>query len=874
MRLLFLSLLVSGAIFGNSHDITTLPSWGPYAKQYSGISHIQDLESGLRVDFSLMPGMYRRNVCVPNALFESGCYPWYVSPDMKEISYRYELEWKDRVYVDATYHVLDENRVLLEMHCVNSTEVPQDITLHTVTALGSEEQHPQLKAGCAYVPAVKYLSYEPAVRKHNYGLVYDGWLRGEVRDSQTLTGHALRTSGAAGDIAVYDLGGMSGRMAIRCKSDDGATLSIAGQEITVAAGGWQVVEAGEVPADGKVELRTLGGGAVTVDAILAGDDHSISEAPLNRTPQITESKGSYILRYDDVPQCYGVAWNFPTSDVIQYCNKDLDVLIRRMVHNHVDHVIKGDGQGHYTSAFQRPVCLRAQSDTTIYNLLVCGGRAAVEKELKAFRQDEKAFTELIRREGGAENGLLPGAEKYAFGQQIMQATLLTNIVYPVYTQGQYIRHFTPGKNWNSLYTWDSGFISWAMADLDPVRCLEIIRAYTTEEGSQSAFIHHGTPLPIHFFAFSRLLEKIDDAQTLEFLYPRLKRFYDYMTGHEGTSTTVMPSGLIRTWDYFYNSGGWDDYPPQHDLRSHTDRYASVAPMVSTSYYIRAAKILRLCAQRLELKKDVKAYDRDIDTMSKAILDNAWDEEVGYFGYVSHDEAGKPVGLYRYQDGTDFNMGLDGVSPLVAGICDQGQQEILVDHIFDPQRLWTPVGISTVDQSAPYYSISGYWNGCVWMPHQLVLWKTMLDLGRPDLAERIAQTALDAWAFETGQTYQCYEHFMITSGRGKGWHNFSGLSSPIVNWFTSYYKVGTVSTGFDTMLEGQEFTDGGFKAVLRFDKDAAGQTKTMILCLDPSHTYTATAAGRPVDVSSPRPGLVYITMEATSKPVKLEVKAQQ
>ena len=24
----------------------------------------------------------------------------------------------------------------------------------------------------------------------------------------------------------------------------------------------------------------------------------------------------------------------------------------------------------------------------------------------------------------------------------------------------------------------------------------------------------------------------------------------------------MKSSLLKTWDYFYNSGGWDDYPPQ------------------------------------------------------------------------------------------------------------------------------------------------------------------------------------------------------------------------------------------------------------------------------------------------------------------------
>lgn len=33
----------------------------------------------------------------------------------------------------------------------------------------------------------------------------------------------------------------------------------------------------------------------------------------------------------------------------------------------------------------------------------------------------------------------------------------------------------------------------AFNEIDPVKGFETIRAYTTGEGSQSAFIHHGTP---------------------------------------------------------------------------------------------------------------------------------------------------------------------------------------------------------------------------------------------------------------------------------------------------------------------------------------------------------------------------------------------
>ena len=93
---MFLSLFLATVLAATpTHDITSLSKWGPYSKEYFGISHIADLSSGIQVEFCLVPGVYRRNVKVPCALFESDVHPWAVSADMKHITYRQEIEWKD-----------------------------------------------------------------------------------------------------------------------------------------------------------------------------------------------------------------------------------------------------------------------------------------------------------------------------------------------------------------------------------------------------------------------------------------------------------------------------------------------------------------------------------------------------------------------------------------------------------------------------------------------------------------------------------------------------------------------------------------------------------------------------------------------------------
>lgn len=774
---IFLALAVSSGtafasvperLFNNSHDVTMLKAWGPYSKMYSGISRIEDVDSGNRVDITLVPGLYRRSYLVPNALYESGCYPWKVSPDIGRICWRYELEWKDRLYVDATYHVLSDSLVLLQMHCVNATEVTQNILLQTMASVHFADEKNR------------------------------------------------------------------------------------GQE--------------------------------------------------DFFPEWSENALDFTVKYKAMENWYGVATNYPLSSVKRYENGLLDYFIRRTVHRHPPVQFRGDNKGHYTSEFQRPVVLAPQSDTTIWNLIVCGSKDFVAGQIEAFHRDESSFTSLAAEP--EERKCLPKGEDYAFGEQIIEATLLTNIAYPIVAEGQNIRHFTPGKNWNSLYTWDSGFISWALACLDPVKSFETIRAYTTAPGSQQAFIHHGTPLPTQFFAFEELLSKTSDKEMAAFLYPRLKQYYDYFAGHDARSNTMMPSGFVRTWDLWYSTGGWDDYPPQHWLRSHEDLYASVAPAVSGSFYIRAAKILRLTASILGYKSDIKQYDKDIARMSKAILGSAWDEEAGYFSYVTHGPDGKPDGFLRAADGSNFNKGLDGTSPLAAGICTPGQQERLLDNLFSAEKLWTPYGISTVDQSASYYSLDGYWNGCVWMPHQFVLWKAMLDLGLPERARQIAFTALNAWKKETELSYLSCEHFIIASGRGAGWHNFSGLSSPMVNWFYAYFKPGTVTAGFDAICVGPQFGSGdksdgsaaathgaatpaaathgaaassgsgapvSFETDLLFDKDSYGNTVTLLVCLDSGRQYGATVNGRSVTCSSPYPGLIEVSLKSVPGRCHLEVR---
>jgi len=884
--------------FNNSHDIQSLSAWGPYSKRYAGISHVADLKSGIRFDFSVMPGYYRNKQSVPAVLFESSYFPWNINPEMTRITYRYEMEWKDRVYVDATYHVIDSTQVLVEIKCVNNSPTVQNLTLNNMAYIDYSETYPEVKAlhpeGLQWTNATDYISAEPANMFPQYNLVFDGWMRFEERSSNSVDGSLLAKNFGQnkGDQVVYNImiprGQEKGSLCFRYRVRPGKQARFLAKGLIntslnfIGTGRFETLKVPYTATSGSnsLELVSEGDSAFELDGFYSGNSESITRLefvnnPRSFTPRIEkdEKEQDILLKYPDCDSYYGISWNFPNSEIREILNDELESFFRRKTHEHVARRLAGNSGGHYTNAFLRPLILQPHAEQTVYTLICTGNKAEVAAAIENFHTSPQTLIARANARIGEEQPVLPAGKKFSFGYQLLQASLLSNVVYPVYTQREYIRHFTPGKNWNSLYTWDNGFIALGLVDVDPVKAFECVRAYTTEAGAQSAFIHHGTPLPIQFFACYDLWNETRSKPMLQFLYPRLKQYFEFMVGKNPTSTTRMSgTNLLKTWDYFYNSGGWDDYPPQQALRGDKSQCDRTTAVVTTAFYIRAAKILRMAALELGIKKDITFYDTEIKSLTDGLQKYAWDKESGYYSYVKHDAAGNASGIFRYSDGSNFNKGLDGTSPLISGICTTEQSDALIKHLLNPKELWSNSGLSTVDQSASYFKIDGYWNGAVWMPHQWTTWKSLLDLGQGDLAFRIANTALEVWEKECRESYYTFEHFIIASGRGAGWHQFSGLSSPILNWFSSYYKTGKVTTGFEIWLSTGKFNIdySDYQAILQFDEATKPHERCMLVCLNPAFRYTVKFNGKPVYSKTLHPGCIQITLPAGNKQGRLSV----
>lgn len=841
------------------------PAWGPFGKDYVGLSHVADRQAGHRWDFYLLPSFHRRAVVGPYALREESWHVWSAKPDLSSYQLRYELEWKDQVYVDLTVQEIGPNSRKLVASCVNRTDLPQSLDLHFAASLAPNPvsgTRPELPEHAVWIPAVDYQEIKMPGQQHRRHQVADGLRPGETLHALAVQGSGLGVQffHTPGDTVAYEFEVKeemkNPRLVLRYHrwSEETLRVRLSGcveTELDMDDRGdgmeQRVVELAPLNA-GKHSLRleVLQGGGMVFDGFVLveqsqlGKVRFVSRAPETRPDaEWQEDERVLSLAYPGVDSRYQI--QFPASVDWRrrtVTGNDVPAILSARANDRVHLHQIGLGDAHTEVVALGPISLEPQSAQCLEVQVSLGGTSLSQQELAV--------------KNGHAQGSIDYTTPYRQGMEILAANTIGNVVYPVRHQHRWIQHYTPGRAWDCLYTWDSGMLGVGLTVFSPQRATESLNQYLLPVGnSDAAYLEHGTPLPIQAYQALEIWNRTHDRAFLAWVFPRLRQFYEFMAGRShGSSTDRLGSGLLQTWDYNYNSGGWDDYPPQHALIEDPARRGQIAPAVTTSHAIRFAKILLQFASELGDEVADGAYSQDVKRWTAALEEKAWDEETGYYAYLEHDEKGNPIGFYRHDSGENYNRGLDGVSPLVTGEMDEAHVSRMLQNLFNTEELWTEIGFSTVSLSAAYYDDAGYWNGAMWIPHQWLFWKALLDLGRGDLAARLAEALLKCWEREAAASYHSFELFRIKTGRGSGWHQFSGLSAPLLAIHAAYYEPGVFTTGYDTWVRKSEWNESGeeFRAELKVQSNGPA-TVLLVPKQKGSQSATATWQGEKIDVKA-------------------------
>lgn len=847
-----------------------LPDWGPYSKKYAGISKVIDGNNGARFDLVVHPTIVNGNQPLPNVTFPSSYHPWEASYDLSYYSYRFDLEWKDKVYADVSFSKIDDKQTLIRTEIVNNTDLGQNCLVNYFKSL----EYPyktyiklDLPENSVYIDATEYETYSYARPRPWDCLNPDGAKKGVFLDENFVNFKGLgdrvtsdlsqapylgfkNFGGDAQDKVSYtfntDKDISNAYIVIKCKAIDEKPhfkVMIDDHKHNFHFNTKKELFSFKISSLKKgshtLSLTSFGNSQIEFDFFVITNsprDVAISKNAFGTIPFVTKNDLYTKLSYENTKEAFYFK-SFGKSVRFRHINTGTleDALINRLSnssHTFDDVTLpfsksfarKHSDDGFYKNTIAYEIFIQKNSSHIEYAIIgnteICNYTNVQLEEF--YIKAKSGYKPLSYKKDG---------EKFALSNQILKSTVLTNVVYPIYKHGEYIKHHTPGKRWDCLYTWDSGFIGLGLLEYDQRLSEYILDTYLSEPDNKDyAFLIHGSPVPVQIYL---LLESIKKTQNLDYYkkyYERAKRYYNFLAGKsEGSTTNKFKSGITTTYDYFYNNSGMDDLPPQ-EYTHHNKLSQKVAPAICTSQVIRCAKILKTLAQKLDISNDVLEYTQDIEYFTNNLQKYSWHEDSGYFSYILHDDLGKPIDILKTADGENLNKTIDGIYPLIAGACTLKQEEIILLHLQSSEHMFSKVGISAVDQSASYFSNSGYWNGHVWFPHQWFIFKTMLDLGQADFAYKISDTALNSWKNEVDASYYTFEMLNIKTGRGGWFHNFGGLSTPINIWANTYYKEGTITSGFDMWIDKFEFNEDFTTCNLSIEKQDNTHNSVVIVCM--------------------------------------------
>lgn len=884
--------------------------WGPFSKKYAGISNIAEHEkySGVRFDLSVAPAISAFDIKVPNVTLPSAYHPWLCNEDYSFYSYRYDLQWKDKAFADVSYTRLTDNSILVRTEIVNNTNIIKNCVVNYFSSI----EYPQdsytevsLPQGCLYWDATEYREYIYATPRPWDEQNADGRKKGEFFDKSFVGGKGLGDRAEKWHMphrVIEPFGAQKGDrvkytvnvnqdiddavLAIRYRtsdiyyeqgkqvgvyyinSDKTATFNINGKEEVFPPCDELAIKyifLGNVKTGlFTLELISCGTGAVEFDffSIINEKDKDkilIESCPTSFVPKIENAKcdKGYLttLKYDGIKGDYRLRVFDDNTRFREIETGALEDCMTARLSN-ADETFD-DVTESFTGAFKRKHSDEGFFHNAISHTIFIEPNCkkiqyAVISKGEASYLTEKEYEDiyLSAKTTAIDIKLNPSGEKYKLSNQILAATVMTNVVYPIYKHGEYIIHHTPGKRWDCLYTWDSGFIGLGMNEIAPKFAEYIIDTYLSDESNPDyAFLHHGSPVPVQIYQLYEMLQKANDKEHLLSFYPRARLYYRFLAGKiRGSTTGKFKSGLLTTYDYFYSSSGMDDYPAQVAMMKQSLR-DKAAPVISTSQVIRFGKILSIMAHKLGLENDAAEYKQDIERLTDALNKYSWDNDSGYYSYVLHDENYEPTEIFKTAESENLNKGLDGIYPIIAGVCDENQKEKIISHLTNEKEMHSPFGISAVDMSAGYYKVNGYWNGNIWFPHQWFIFKSMLDLGRGDIARDIAHMALDIWKREVDDTYYTFEMVNTVTGCGGWFHNFGGLSTPINMWAKAYYSPSTINVGFDTYLEKTSFNSANTEAEISFTYYGKNDSFILLAVMTEDKSYTATLDGENVEFNS-------------------------
>lgn len=214
-----------------------------------------------------------------------------------------------------------------------------------------------------------------------------------------------------------------------------------------------------------------------------------------------------------------------------------------------------------------------------------------------------------------------------------------------------------------------------------------------------------------------------DRERLKKVFPVLVSYHRWLKNY-------------RTWpNGTYWSSGWgcgmDNQPRLPENMHHEFYHGHVTWIDICLQQVFSARILVSIANILDRSSEIKDLEEEIQSLSKYINDNMWDEETGfYFDLFSNNKISivKTIGAYW---------------ALIAGIVPQERLKRFVDHLDNPLEFKRHHRVPSLSYENSAYDPEGnYWRGGVWAMTNYMVLRGLTEVHCDTLAHEIACNHLE------------------------------------------------------------------------------------------------------------------------------------